>query len=703
MALIGKIRKNSLLLILSIGLALAAFILMDMFSGQKSIFGQTQMTVGNIAGKKIDINEFNRLEKIRYQNSDNYYNNRNSLWNYLIEKTLVEQEADALGLGVSSAEVMELQFGNNLSPIIQQRWANPQTRQVDRNQLNQIKAALENGELGKDPNLGPYWREQEFEIIKERLQSKLNTMVSKAMYTPKWMVEQTYLDQNQKVNFAYVKIPFDDIDDAVELTDSDYQSYLKDNAALYKQDEETRRLDYVVFDIKPSKADSISYRTGIADLVNDFKSAEDDSLFVGNNNGTIDEVYFSKKTLSPAIADTLFDVPVGTVYGPYLDGGAYRAVKVLDRKVIPDSVRSRHILINAATQPEYARAYQTIDSLKTLFESGKHSFDSLAIKFSQGPSASKGGDLGFNPPNAMVKPFNDVTFYKAEEDKVYPVITNFGVHLVQVTGRKFIKNETGVKVAYISEPIIPSDETQKNVYDEVLTFTGENRTLESLGKSVDARSDLSIVSSAALKKNDFIVGDLGSGQSSRDMVKWAFSPNTSVGDVSPEIFTFQAQGQFYANKYVVTGLRSIQAAGLPSIANVKNELEPLVRNLKKAGLVKGKVSGKDLNSIAGMYSTKVDTVNGASFASPFAQGLGNEPKVISSSFSMDMNQVSEPIVGNSGVYVVKLTNKTTPPPLSNVPELRKRTSLQAQSQVRGSLIQAMKKNATIKDFRSNFY
>ena len=69
MALIGKIRKNSWLLIFLIGLGLGGFILMDMFSGQQSIFGSTQFTVGKVAGEKLDWNEFNRAESILYSNS----------------------------------------------------------------------------------------------------------------------------------------------------------------------------------------------------------------------------------------------------------------------------------------------------------------------------------------------------------------------------------------------------------------------------------------------------------------------------------------------------------------------------------------------------------------------------------------------------------------------------------------------------------
>ena len=132
-----------------------------------------------------------------------------------------------------------LQFGNNPSPIITQRFMDPTTRQVDRNQLNNIKKtlidtdgdftkAVENGEI--NPGFPAFWSHQQKEIVKDQLQSKLSTMVSKAMYTPTWMVEQAHVDQNQRVEFEYVQIPFDEIEDsAVELTDADYTNYFNDN------------------------------------------------------------------------------------------------------------------------------------------------------------------------------------------------------------------------------------------------------------------------------------------------------------------------------------------------------------------------------------------------------------------------------------------------------------------------------------------
>ena len=191
MALIGKIRKNSWLLIALIALGLGGFIIMDMTSGQQSVFGSSQFEMGEIEGEKVDWGEFNRTEQMLYGSSGgDVYGRRDYLWGYYIEDALVRKEAKALGLGVSQPELMDLQFGQNPSIIIQQRFTNPQTGQIDRERLMSFKTALEDGSLAQDQQSGPFWAHQEKEIIKQRLQDKINNMVSKAMFTPSWMLEK---------------------------------------------------------------------------------------------------------------------------------------------------------------------------------------------------------------------------------------------------------------------------------------------------------------------------------------------------------------------------------------------------------------------------------------------------------------------------------------------------------------------------------
>ena len=86
MALISAIRRHNWILIVAIGVALAAFILMDMFSGEKSVFGsRSATTLGTIDGQKVDVNEFYRIENALYPNSGgDMYARRSSLWDYFV-------------------------------------------------------------------------------------------------------------------------------------------------------------------------------------------------------------------------------------------------------------------------------------------------------------------------------------------------------------------------------------------------------------------------------------------------------------------------------------------------------------------------------------------------------------------------------------------------------------------------------------------
>ena len=303
----------------------------------------------------------------------------------------------------------------------------------------------------------------------------------------------------------------------------------------------------------------------------------------------------------------------------------------------------------------------------------------------------------------MVKPFNDLIFFEAETGEIITVITQFGVHVVEVTASKYENNDTGYQVAYLNKPIIPSEETQNALYDEILQFISKTNNLEELRTAVNGRDDVEMETSPLLKRNDYVVGSLGSNQSSRDLIRWAFESGTSEGDVSSSIYAYQDPVQYHNNKYVVAGLKSAQEAGLPSVASLKDQIEQQVINRKKAALIKEQVAGKDLAAVASQYSTQIDTARNITFNARQVTGMGNEPKVIAKAFSMEANQVSEPIVGNNGVYIIKPTRTagaTTPP---NIAQVRQSTGSTTRSQIGSLIFQDLKKTADITDNRSRFY
>ena len=722
MALIGKIRQKKWLLIGSLAAALALFILMLMFDNpNQSFFGGSQTMVGDIEGRKVEYQEFNQIHDMLYSNSTtDGFSGRNFLWNYFVDEALVKQEAEAVGLGVSKPELLKLQFGpeqNRISPVMVSRYQNQNTRQVDMQQLAQLKDIVTTpGKIDQMINdrqlIADFkyrWVHQEQEVIKDRLQVKLSNMVSKAMYTPNWMAEMISEAQNKKVDFLYVQVPYDEIDNSeVALEDADYKAYFDENKNQFKQDEETRRVEYVVFDVVASAKDSADLKAEVADLVPRFRSAANDSLFVENNLGSIDGAYFPKSSLPATIADTVMSMSIGEVYGPYLETDTYRAVKVRDRKVVPDSVSARHILRRADDLASLQAAQKTIDSLKNIIESGVNTFEEMAIAHSEDASnAGKGGDLGTFGQGTMVKEFNDVCFFKAETGKVYSVVTQFGVHLIQVYEKDFITNEPSVQLAFIDRRVIPSQSTQDEVKEMALQMQEDNGDIEKL-RAAAAAKGLKVQTSQWLKANDFAVGTLGSGQGSRELVRWAFgvSQNVSqaeVGDVSPQIYNFQLQGEYHVSKYAVAALQSIRPAGMPSWQSVKSEIEPQVVNRKKAELIKGQLSGMtDLQAIANKYASSVDTATNVTFASATIPNVGAEPEAVAEAFKVDLNQVSAPVAGTNGVYVVKPTNKPAVP-AANAALARQSSQQQARVQVAGKLVPSLRKNADITDNRSKFF
>lgn len=89
-------------------------------------------------------------------------------------------------------------------------------------------------------------------------------------------------------------------------------------------------------------------------------------------------------------------------------------------------VRASHILVETATEAQ---------DLKVLIDHGK-SFEELAKAHSKCPSGEAGGDLGWFGKGMMVKPFEEACFTMKEGEVSAPVKTQFGYHLIKVTGTK---------------------------------------------------------------------------------------------------------------------------------------------------------------------------------------------------------------------------------------------------------------------------
>jgi len=695
MALIGKIRNNFWFVLLVLGLALAAFVIMDMVNaGNQGGIGPKQV-IGEIAGNEIDYQDFQKTEQALFSGSADSYAGKSGTWNYLMEKGIIDKQSEDLGISVSIDELKDLQFGTNLSPVIQQVYRNPQTGQIDMQNLLSVKQALDDGtQLNADFEMK--WEYLQKQIIKTAKQDKINALVSKSIYTPNFFAENSGMRSSQTANFDFVKIPFDFLEDSdVEVTDDAISAYIKDNSFKYTNDMETRVVEYALFDVSATSEDSINISQELADLAETFKlndNSTKDSLFTINNEGYYSPFYSKASDLLGDIKEGVLDMEIGDVYGPYLDNGGYFISKLIDKRVIPDSVDASHILRTATAgntlEFDAARAY--IDSLKILFNTRQSTFAELATANSQDPgSAIRGGELDRFVQGRMVPEFNDVCFIYGKEGGLYSVETEYGIHLIKVGKRIFESRDPKYKLAIIRSTIIPSEQTQIAVYDQADAVISANKSFEDVKKAVEGMANVSIEKSSPLKINDYLLGVLGGGESSREAIKWAFD-DTEIDNVSPVIYEYSDQVNYYDNKYVLVGLKKINGAGLASVEDIRDDVEILVANKLKGDKIVSQVSGSDLASIASSFNTTVESSSDIAFTASLVTGLGNEPEVLSTVFAQAEGGVSKPIVGNNGVYIVKTTSKVEGTIPSNVIAQKRTISNTNRGRVNFSLMNALK-------------
>jgi parvulin-like peptidyl-prolyl isomerase len=275
-------------------------------------------------------------------------------------------------------------LGNNPVPEIKQAFTNPQTGIFDPMAVKNYIENLDQSAEGEQPGeRRARWVAFEKAQKENRLLTKYQNLIAKAIYVPKWQAEMDYNEKNTRASIQYVMIPYTTISDsAIKVTDEELQDYVNKHKEQFKQ-EESRQLDYVIFPVIPSKDDSVRVKKDIDEIYSKLiASPEDTNLIKLNSESGLDKFYYSNEKITSAfVKDTLLKVPIGTIIAPYFENGSYRIAKLMDRREVPDSVNARHILIRVEPGADTVAARKKIDSIYTAFLAGS-SFDSLAMRFS---------------------------------------------------------------------------------------------------------------------------------------------------------------------------------------------------------------------------------------------------------------------------------------------------------------------------------
>lgn len=704
MAAISSIRERSWLLIGVMVIALLAFLLMDFGgNGNNGNFQQSD-ELAVVDGEPISNQAFNdnltsNIANYRSQSqqqtlSDADMNGlRNSTYNQMVNEKLLAKIYDETGIAVGDEEFLDMLGGKNIHPGIKNSFQDANgnfDRNAFTNYINSLD--LENSPSDEPGTKRKVWKNFELAIVKERLTTKYNSLVEKSTTVPTFMAEDQYASQNGQVNFSYVKVPYNTIEDAsLNLTDADLTKYISQHAKEFQQ-EESVDLKFASFPIVASENDKIDASKWIAKKVSEWPAVKSDSLFIGlYSDVAYDEAYYGVNELNSQYADSIFKSEVGSIFGPDQVGNSFVATKLLDRKMIPDSLQARHLLISldgVTTQEQAFAKYALYDSLYNLIDSAGYTLSSLTAQYSDDQSnAGIGGDLNWVKPNQMVKPFNDLIFFNMKEGDVKRVSTQFGLHIVEVYKSKATK--LAVKTATLKKDILPSVKTQEKIYADASIFSGNNNTKEKF----EAAEETNIINNAYGVAKDATSIQKINGNA-RQVIKWAFEAKS--GEVSSPF----SIGEAY---YVALAVNK-NAKGLMTVNdNNRLQIEVAAAKSKKAEMLKAKISGTDLNAIASANNVTVQTAQAASFANATVAGF-QENKVIGEAFGLAENTVSGAIEGTDGVFVISVTSKVAANEDANaIANLKSSLRTQLKTSVSSRMAEALRKEASIVDNRFNFF
>jgi len=381
------------------------------------------------------------------------------------------------------------------------------------------------------------------------------------------------------------------------------------------------------------------------------------------------------------------------VFGPYYDGNAIALARVIGSKVMPDSVRARHILI-ATGDPQTGQPIMAdstgkkrIDSIQQAIAGGGSSFETMVAQYSddQG-SKEKFGDLGYFPGGQMVKEFNDFCFEGKTGDKGV-VKTQYGYHYIEILDQKNF--EQAYKIAYLSKNIEASKETDDAASAAATQFASASRTAKAFDDNV-IKQNLNKRLAETVKEMDYQIPGIGA---SRSFVKWVFDNKT--GTVSDPLSV--------GDQYVVALVTGEKEKGLQSATAARILVEPILRNKEKAKQLVQKF-GKytSIDEAAKNTAQQVQQADSIRLADNFKPAFGNEPILIGAAFNKAyQSKVSSPLAGNTGVYavVVKNNSSTASTETASVEDQRKAAIMQMKQRMSYGWMQALKESAKIEDQR----
>lgn len=667
MTALQKIRSHGVLLVASIAVALALFVVGDAIRGGESLFNNSKQQVGEVDGESMSIQEYQELTK-NFRNFYEVASQRSSLsesetneindkaWQNYVNNKLVEKECKKLGIAVTDEEVKNIIRNGQDQCLMIPQFMNPQTQAYDFAIVSQIlkvyDEAKAKGQVDeKLQQMYDYYKFAQTYIRQNILQQKYVALLNSLVLSNPIEANMAFNDRNNQTDVLLASIPYSLINDNdVKVTDQDVKAkYDADKEKNYKLDVETRDIKVIDVVVEASDADrkaaekEIAEETAKLDKATDAKSIK---AIVRDSESRMNysNVFKTKEAYQLPVLTALLDsMAVGTTSAPAFDQttNCFYSLKLVDRAQKADSLCVRGIQVVGKDDKETSTK---ADSIVKAIEAGA-SFKDIAKKYAQtGDSVwyttAAFAQANLGPDDA--KFYN--TLYSTPAGQTVKIQLSGVTFVVKVEQAKDVK--TMYDAAVIIKPLTFSPETANELYSKLSSFVANNNKLDKFEANAE-KAGYIVRSVDDLRSDAHLIAGI---PGTHEILQWVFD-TAKEGDVYKVI---EAPGRTHV---IAAALAKVNPKGYYSMDKMKKNITDKLMVEKKAEKILS--TAKDFASASSYKGASVDTVKNITFAAPtFSSATTSSEPIISALASKTAKgQTSKAVKGNGGVFAIKVIDK----------------------------------------------
>ncbi len=477
MAVMSSLRDKTHIILYTL---LGAFLLLIVFEwgmNFSGFSGKKANQAGSVNGKAIASAQYDEVYKAVSENfrrsnpgaeltPETELGLQEQAWNALVDQTLLDQQFEKFGITLQDQEVVEALDSATPPMVIRQYFSDPATGTLDRKKLDAARRDPQNKEL---------WVQIEKIVRRELMVNKLLTVLQTMEHVTGHELDEIVHRQYSRFSASFIPFPFSfaGLDSKFPVKDDEIKAYYDKHKELFKQ-RASRKADFVFFPLTPSAKDSMAVRKELETIRAEFAGAANDSSFVKEQSDRPSgiNVVLTRADFSGAAEAVVFNpsnLKSGTIIGPVADRGEYRLIKV--KQVTssgPPVARASHILLrfNASSKDDVQHVRELSALIFKQLQAGV-SFEALAKQYSvDRASAVNGGDVGWFTRERMVPEFAAAVFNATPGAVIGPVKTQFGLHIIKVTGF----DHTGAVCSEVVRNIKSSTETADSERRRAMAF-----------------------------------------------------------------------------------------------------------------------------------------------------------------------------------------------------------------------------------------